>query len=242
MAIDYYEILGVARDASKGEIKSAYRNLAENYPQDINNDRKAKNDFIRISEAYAILSDDAKRNRFDLEGYDAFKPMPKEEIFKDVDLSRVLKGLSIANSVYDIIFEGTGYERSQFVANTLLNSLKSDGKHHGSLKSDLKAKKELRMKQTLAGKSKVKARVSARRSNRSKNHSTACRTKTSPRKSSTKKSKFVKPKTYSSGDEILSEALGFLAFSACHGNHGRGFGKANLGVFAAKSLIGLLLA
>ena len=63
---DYYEILGVARDASPREIKTAYRKLAVRYHPDRNpGDREAEAAFKQAAEAYAVLSDAEKRARYD---------------------------------------------------------------------------------------------------------------------------------------------------------------------------------
>jgi molecular chaperone DnaJ len=64
---DYYGILGVARDADEGEIKTAYRKLAlRNHPDTNSDDPQAEDRFKEISEAYEVLSNGEKRNRYDL--------------------------------------------------------------------------------------------------------------------------------------------------------------------------------
>ena len=61
---DYYEILGVGRDATKEDIKRAYRKRAKKWHPDMNPDKReeAEERFKEISEAYAVLSDDEKRS------------------------------------------------------------------------------------------------------------------------------------------------------------------------------------
>ncbi|NBC19155.1 MAG: DnaJ domain-containing protein, partial [Bacteroidetes bacterium] len=67
---DYYEILGVSRDASAAEIKKAYRKLALEYHPDRNpDDAEAESKFKEAAEAYEVLSDDQKRARYDRFGH-----------------------------------------------------------------------------------------------------------------------------------------------------------------------------
>ena len=66
---DYYELLGVDRDADQKEIKRAYRKLAKEYHPDMNQDKDTSDKFKEISEAYEILSDPDKRARYDQYGH-----------------------------------------------------------------------------------------------------------------------------------------------------------------------------
>ncbi len=68
---DYYDILGVSRDASQKDIKKAYRKLAAKYHPDKNpDDKEAENKFKEVGEAYDVLSDPEKRKMYDRFGHD----------------------------------------------------------------------------------------------------------------------------------------------------------------------------
>ena len=63
---DYYEVLGVAKNASDAELKRAYRKLAKKYHPDVNpGDKEAEAKFKEATEAYGILSDPDKRKQYD---------------------------------------------------------------------------------------------------------------------------------------------------------------------------------
>ena len=84
---DYYDVLGVGRDASSDEIKKAYRKLAVRYHPDRNpGDESAEDQFKEASEAYGVLGDPAKRSRYDRFGHagvsGAGQPV-NSEIFAD---------------------------------------------------------------------------------------------------------------------------------------------------------------
>src|ERR1044072_1844196 len=87
---DYYEVLGIQKGSSKDDIKSAYRKLALQYHPDRNKEAGAEERFKEISEAYAVLSDDEKRKRYDTYGHvgadEAFRGSEAnfEEVFKDM--------------------------------------------------------------------------------------------------------------------------------------------------------------
>ncbi len=67
---DYYEVLGVSKDASLNDIKLAYRRLARKHHPDLNkNDPEAKSKFIELQEAYEVLSDENKRRNYDRYGH-----------------------------------------------------------------------------------------------------------------------------------------------------------------------------
>ena len=66
---DYYEVLGVGKDASREEIKKAYRKLARKYHPDVNKAPDAEEKFKEVKEAYDVLSDEQKRAHYDQFGH-----------------------------------------------------------------------------------------------------------------------------------------------------------------------------
>jgi molecular chaperone DnaJ len=92
---DYYEVLGLPKNSEKGDIKNAYRKLALQYHPDRNKSPGAEERFKEISEAYAVLSDEDKRKRYDTYGHvgseEVFRGSEAnfEEIFKDMGFGGV---------------------------------------------------------------------------------------------------------------------------------------------------------
>jgi curved DNA-binding protein len=74
---DFYQILGVPRDASEDDIQRAYRKLARTYHPDVNKNPEAEDRFKEISEAYEVLSDPRTRRRYDAFGRD-FRQVPED--------------------------------------------------------------------------------------------------------------------------------------------------------------------
>ncbi|HET8856760.1 MAG TPA: molecular chaperone DnaJ [Nitrososphaeraceae archaeon] len=105
---DYYEVLEISKNASKDEIKNAYRKLALKFHPDRNKSPGAEEKFKEISEAYAVLSDDEKRTRYDTYGHvgpeDAFRGSEAnfEEIFRDMGFG------GFAKTIFEQMFGGRG--------------------------------------------------------------------------------------------------------------------------------------
>ncbi len=98
---DYYEILGVNRDADQKEIKRAYRKLAKKYHPDMNKDGADTSEkFKEISEAYEILSDPEKRKRYDQYGHSGIN----EDDFNFDDFAR--HGFGGLDDIFDMFFGG----------------------------------------------------------------------------------------------------------------------------------------
>jgi curved DNA-binding protein len=94
---DYYQILGVPRDASQDDVKKAYRKLARKYHPDVSKEKDAEERFKQINEAYQTLSEPEKRAAYDQLGRhrpgEEFRPPPgweRQFRFEDADLSDFL--------------------------------------------------------------------------------------------------------------------------------------------------------
>jgi molecular chaperone DnaJ len=84
---DYYEVLGVSRNASDDELKSAFRNLARKYHPDVSDASDAEEKFKEINEAYGVLSDADKRAAYDRFGHQGVRGPNGGPGFETVDFS-----------------------------------------------------------------------------------------------------------------------------------------------------------
>ncbi len=122
MKKDYYEILGVSRNATQEEIKKAYRRLARKYHPDFNKEPGAEEKFKEINQAYQVLSDENKRKIYDQFGEEGLSASMGQKGGQDVwtrttvdfsDLEDILKGFFGFGDVFsEDIFTGGKKSRS----------------------------------------------------------------------------------------------------------------------------------
>jgi molecular chaperone DnaJ len=93
-ARDFYDVLGVQKDASKDDIKAAYRRLALQFHPDRNKSPEAEDKFKEISEAFAVLSDDDKRKQYDTYGKEGvYQKYGQEDIYRGADFQDVFRDM-----------------------------------------------------------------------------------------------------------------------------------------------------
>ncbi|MGE5288619.1 MAG: DnaJ C-terminal domain-containing protein [Micromonosporaceae bacterium] len=87
---DYYEVLGVPRDADKKTIRNAFRRLARKYHPDRSTEPDAEERFKQIAEAYGVLSDPAKRASYDARGFSGVAGVSPEDLWAGIDFGDLL--------------------------------------------------------------------------------------------------------------------------------------------------------
>lgn len=107
---DYYEILGVDRNATEQEIKKAYRKLARKYHPDVNkDDPQAEERFKEITRAYEVLSDPQRRRQYDQFGHQAFEQAAQGSGAGGADPFGGFPGFDDLDDIFDMFFgSGTG--------------------------------------------------------------------------------------------------------------------------------------
>ncbi len=111
---DYYEVLGVSKDTSKEAVKRAYRKLALKHHPDRNKSPDSEEKFKEISEAYAVLSDDQKRQQYDQFGHAGIDSRyTTEDIFSGVNFNEVFRdiGFGGVGDLFQQFFGGFGRQR-----------------------------------------------------------------------------------------------------------------------------------
>ena len=108
MAQDYYKTLGVERTADATAIKKAYRKLAQKYHPDKNpGDKQAEEQFKKITEAYAVLSDTEKRRQYDQFGAAGFEQrFSQEDIFRNVNMGDIFGNGFGGEDLFSQLFGG----------------------------------------------------------------------------------------------------------------------------------------
>lgn len=91
---DYYEVLGITKDADQKAIKDAFRTLALKYHPDRNKEPGAEERFKEIAGAYAVLSDPKKRAEYDTRGFAGVADFSAQDLFGGINLDDILGGLN----------------------------------------------------------------------------------------------------------------------------------------------------
>jgi molecular chaperone DnaJ len=86
---DYYEVLGIPKDADAKVIKNAFRKLAMQYHPDRNKDSGAEERFKQIAAAYGVLSDPKKRAQYDARGFEGVADFSSEDLFSGIDFGDI---------------------------------------------------------------------------------------------------------------------------------------------------------
>ena len=102
---DYYEVLGVPRDADAKAIKNAFRQLARRYHPDTSTEPDADQRFREIAEAYGVLSDPAKRASYDAQGVAGLPGATAEDLWGDIDFADIFGPAAAAfGSLFERLF------------------------------------------------------------------------------------------------------------------------------------------
>ena len=107
---DYYEVLGIAKDADQKAVRNAFRTLALKYHPDRNKEAGAEERFKEIAEAYAVLSDPKKRAEYDARGFSGVADFSQEDLFGGINFEDIFGGLDFGT---DGLFGGFFHRRHE---------------------------------------------------------------------------------------------------------------------------------
>lgn len=134
---DYYEVLGVGRDADEAEIKKAFRKLARTHHPDVNDSPEAEAEFKEIAAAYEVLSDQGRRATYDQYGHEGLRNSGGEPDFS---------GFGDFSSIFQAFFDQAG-------AGGMFGGGRSTGAGRGPMQGgDLGVEAELALNDVLTGK------------------------------------------------------------------------------------------
>ena len=143
---DYYAILGVSRDAKTDEIRKAYRKLAKQYHPDVNKTPGAEAKYQEINEAYEVLKDKAKRERYDTLGqnWQGGQDFTPPSGWQHVDFGGSFSGEGFSD-FFQTLFGGSGGQFSRF------QDIFSGGGYTQNFKRDTQAELTLTLEQVMKG-------------------------------------------------------------------------------------------
>ena len=162
MSRDYYSTLGVPKNASKNDIKKAYRKLAMKYHPDRNPGQKAEQMFKEASEAYEVLSDDKKRSQYDQfgKGFNDFQSGGNANFNNVQDILKEMFGNG--SSPFGNIFGNGGQSSAGGMFDNIFSNFQSQGfggaqrgfggsSYHHQTKQDMHVSQELPLTKLLLG-------------------------------------------------------------------------------------------
>ena len=123
---DYYEVLGVPRDAGTETVKNAFRQLARRYHPDVSTEPDAERRFKEIAEAYSVLSDPARRASYDAQGSAGLAGATAEDLWGGIDFADIFgSGAAAFGSLFERLFRPAtaGPQRGQDVHLDVILSL-----------------------------------------------------------------------------------------------------------------------
>ncbi|MCL4379102.1 MAG: DnaJ domain-containing protein [Candidatus Marsarchaeota archaeon] len=126
---DYYDILGISRNASAAEIKNAFRKLVLKYHPDLNKDKQTEEKMKELNEAYAVLSDPEKRRQYDTFGPEGFSQrFTQEDIFRNFNIDEIFRQMGIQfgfgdSDLFSMFNFGGGASRGMDIGSDILASV-----------------------------------------------------------------------------------------------------------------------